>query len=66
MGAPFHSDRTRYGIVRLNRAIGIVISKRQVVRLLNADTGPFVDKAQAVRDREMSLPNKSGRITIFR
>ena len=23
------------------RAIGIVISKRQVVRLLNADTGPF-------------------------
>src|SRR3954451_10531376 len=27
------------------RAIGIVISKRQVVRLLNADTGPFVDDA---------------------
>jgi hypothetical protein len=30
------------------RAIGIVISKRQVVRLLNADTGPFVDEARAV------------------
>src|SRR3954468_6604960 len=30
------------------RAIGIVISKRQVVRLLNADTGPFVDEACAV------------------
>src|SRR4051812_2046453 len=27
------------------RAIGIVISKRQLVRLLNADTGPFVDDA---------------------
>src|SRR3954447_16806822 len=30
------------------RAIGIVISKRQVVRLLNADTGPFVEEARAV------------------
>ncbi|WP_211099434.1 hypothetical protein [Skermanella aerolata] len=30
------------------RAIGIVISKRQLVRLLNADTGPFVDEARAV------------------
>ena len=30
------------------RAIGIVISKRQVVRLLNADTSPFVDEARAV------------------
>ena len=30
------------------RAIGIVISKRQVVRLLNADTGPFLDEARAV------------------
>src|SRR4029450_8465752 len=29
------------------RAIGIVIPKRQVVRLLNADTGPFVDEAPA-------------------
>src|SRR5512133_2198927 len=29
------------------RAIGIVISKRQVVRLLNADTGPFVEEARA-------------------
>src|SRR3954454_15715309 len=30
------------------QAIGIVISKRQVVRLLNADTGPFVEEARAV------------------
>jgi hypothetical protein len=30
------------------RAIGIMISKRQVVRLLNADTSPFVDEARAV------------------
>src|SRR3954447_4768666 len=30
------------------QAIGIVISKRQVIRLLNADTGPFVEEARAV------------------
>jgi len=35
------------------RAIGIVISKRQVVRLLNADTGPFVDEAHAVLRAEL-------------
>src|SRR3954452_9298946 len=35
-------------LVNQLRAIGIVISKRQVVRLLNVDTGPFVDEARAV------------------
>src|SRR6187397_1665767 len=56
-----HSDLRRFVLLQYHqgqvtmprlvtqlRAIGIVISKRQVVRLLNADTGPFVDEARAV------------------
>jgi hypothetical protein len=55
-GVAGHSELRRFVLLQYHqgqvtmprlvlRAIGIVISKRQVVRLLNADTGPFVDDA---------------------